>query len=126
MFVGRDMGVFQPHLAITDNSIGAAQVHLALTNRLDFGSHQCNTRFDCALDEVIVIGLAIDGNHLDWLIFGGDFSCWLCAVCFAIEKLLFMDVYLSLLTIQVLRQEHCMCLCCMQDDEKPSPLACQL
>src|SRR6266700_7129386 len=79
MFVRGDMSVFQPHLAVADNGIGRAQIHLSFTNRFDFGADQRDTCLHRSLNCVIMVSLPIDGNHFEWLSIRCSFlfdCCW--------------------------------------------------
>src|SRR5437879_5109123 len=68
MLVDRDMGVLQPDLTIADDGVGTAQVDLAITNRLDLGSHQRDARLNRALNGIVMVRLPVDRYDLGVLL----------------------------------------------------------
>src|SRR6266700_3409386 len=91
MFVRGDMSVFQSHLAVADNGIGRAQIHLSFTIRFDFGADQRDTCLHRSLYRVIVVSLSIDGNYLEWLPIRCSFLLDCCLFC---HKKLLIGTYI--------------------------------
>ena len=65
LFIGADVHPMHVHLTVLGDAEGIFQVHMALTDRLDLGARQLDACLVLILDKIIVVGLAVLGDHLD-------------------------------------------------------------
>ena len=82
-FVGRDVHVVEPQFATFGFGIGLPQVDLACPNGFDFGSGEHQPGLHRVPDEIVVVGLVVDGDDLDGVALGlsvGGF--WLSHKCY--------------------------------------------
>ena len=59
------------HLPVLDDAEGVLQVHLAHADGLDLGAVQLDAGLVFVLHEIVMIGLPIGGDELDWGVIHG-------------------------------------------------------
>ena len=65
LLIGADVHPQNGELTILDDAEGILQIHIALTDGLDFGARKLNTGLELFLDELVVVCLVVFCNNFD-------------------------------------------------------------
>ena len=71
LFIGAYVHAVDHHLSVLDDAEGVLQVHIAHADGLDLGAAQLDAGLVFVLHEVVMIGLPIGGDELDWGVIHG-------------------------------------------------------